>query len=173
MALIAAAIVEQDAYLLYAASVVPLLLVPVFPDIRSNQWLKPARLGDRLHVFQIENESGFPDKKLVIIQFKPGTIRWDSRVLYVPIDKLPTENAELAKTEGKAVPVMNYDLVPHKRKRQWIGIRASQLTERAAGLAYSLEEVDRLILQWEDLQAYLTDIPRKEAPPASDPNVPA
>lgn len=158
--LIAAAIVLQNAYLLYAATAVPILLVPFIPDIPSSQTLKPGRKSETVRLYRTSGQEG---TGFLIIEAAPGGIRWNKRTLYFPVEGLPVRSGSgVAGTDGAAgLPVLQYDLIRHKRKKHLHGIQLDHLKDRIRTLSYTTDEVTRLIIRMEDLSE--TGTPRNAA----------
>jgi hypothetical protein len=148
--LIILAVILQSAYLLYAASVVPLLIVPFLPDFRSNQWVKPWKTKNVEIYRNVTGEGTDPD--FVVIRFKPGAIKWRKNILYFPYAGLPVEIIAFGVKENlTSITALKHDLVLHPRKKQWIGIRLTHLVERCSGLPYTLKDLNCVNIHWNDI----------------------
>lgn len=149
--LIALAIVFESAYLLYAASVLPIIIVPFLPDIPAGQWLKPSdKSGFRLYrtTPQAGDPSGF-----VIIECRPGSIRWNRSKLYFSLEGIPVQPAN-EDINVTSLPVLAYDLSPHRRRKNSYCIHLKHLLQRTAALAIEPDNVTRLMIRLEDLQQF-------------------
>jgi hypothetical protein len=146
--LIAAAIILQNAYLLYAASAVPILLVPFMPDIPASQTLKPGKPAGPVRLYRTSGQEG---AGFLIIEAAPGAIRWNKRRLYFPVDGLPVISGSASMNMTTGLPVLQYDLVRHGRKKHLFGIELSHLKDRIRTLSYTTDEVSRLVIRMEDL----------------------
>ncbi|WP_409341955.1 hypothetical protein [Paenibacillus sp. MBLB4367] len=147
--LIALAIWQQSAYLLYAASAVPLLIVPFIPDIRSNQHLKASR-KDNVQIYKLATIEGAPANHL-IVQFEPGKVNWNRKMLYVSMKDAPTVAKDVFAPDSASVPVLTFDLVLHKRKSDLIGILLQNVKQRTSSFSFTTEEITRLVIRLEDL----------------------
>lgn len=145
--LIAAAIMLQNAYLLYAATAVPILLVPFVPDIPASQTLKPGRISDPVRLYRTSVQAG---EGFLIIEAAPGAIRWNKRRLYFPVDGLMVV-PDNGSTSAAGLPVLQYDLIRHGRKKNLYGIELAHLKDRIRTLSYTTDEVTRLVIRMEDL----------------------
>lgn len=152
--LIAAAIVVQSAYLLYAASGIPILLVPFLPDIRTSKTLKPGSQDAKIRLYRTQQEGtdGF-----LIIEADPGAMPWNKRRLYFTATNVPATAASYL-PDSAGIPVLHYDLVRHPRKKNMFGIELAHLTERFRTLSYTPDEVTRLVIRIEDLKPAPTKI---------------
>ncbi|WJH35075.1 hypothetical protein N6H14_02860 [Paenibacillus sp. CC-CFT747] len=147
--LIAVAILQQSAYLLYAASVVPILVVPLMPDIRSNQWLKQGASGVKAYTSIHDS----PEADLMVVRFPKGSIRWKRHILYVPIPAAhERESAEGGDADATTITALAYDLVVPKRRKNYIGIRLPNVIQRSVGLPFPLTEVNRIVIRMEDVR---------------------
>lgn len=146
--LIAAAIVLQSAYLLYAATGIPILLVPFLPDFKTSQTLKPGKDGSRIRVYRTGSTEG---DGFVIIEAEPGAIPWNKSRLYFPVSGLPTASGFAYYPDTASVPVLAHDLVRHRRKKDVFGIELAHLANRFRTLSFTPDEVTRLIIRTEDL----------------------
>jgi hypothetical protein len=151
--LIALAVYKQSAYILYAASLLPIVIVPLLPDIRTNQKVNPAK-NNRFRIFTTAAEDGtVPD--FIVIEFVPGSIQWNKQLLYFPADRLPFAAKGKSLDDGLSIPVLGFDLVRHPRKRKWLGIRLRHLVQRNAGFSFTLREVTRLIIPYAEVQPFV------------------
>src|SRR5690348_1670027 len=85
--LLGLAVAYQSSRFLYAASAVPVLIVPFLPDIRTKQYLKPGKRGYPVNIFKTAGEA---DAELLVIEFKPGAVRWNKHLLYFQAEDVPT-----------------------------------------------------------------------------------
>lgn len=148
--LIALAIFFESAYTLYAASVLPIIVVPFLPDIPASQWLKPSGKKSRVRIYRTSPNAEDPGA-FVIIECAPGTIRWNCRKFYFSTEGIPVRHPS-ADASIKSVPVLAFDLIPHRRRKNSYAIRANHLIERMASLSVSPEDITRLVIRLEDLQ---------------------
>lgn len=146
--LIAAAIFLQSAYLLYAASAIPFLLVPFIPDIPGSQKLKNHNKSGDVRIYRTGSSAL---DGLIIIDFTPGTIYWNKRRLYFSMEGVETVPAHAVPVEAASVPVLSYDLFRHPRKTNWYGIRLNHLVERLHAFSFTTDEIARLVIRLEDL----------------------
>lgn len=150
--LIVLAIKNESSFLLYAASILPFLLVPFLPDIPSGQWLKPSGKKGNVTIYRTEASAETHDG-LIVIDFTPGTIHWNKRKLFFSINSVPSTVYTVPETPGIAtLSVLPYDLFIHPRKKNCYGIELKHLLERAASFSFTTEEVGRLIIRMADLQ---------------------
>ncbi len=147
--LIASAILLESAYLLYAATGIPIMLVPFIPDLKTSQTVKPGQSASRMRVYRTDNENG---EGFIILESLQGGIPWNKKRLYFPVDGLPT-TAPTAYPAGTAgIPVLQFDLVPHRRNKELYGIEMANVAARFRTLSYTADEVTRLVISLEDLR---------------------
>lgn len=156
LGLIAAAIYIQSAYLLYAASVVPIVIVPLMPDIRSNQWLKPA--GKKEILIYKQAPSPEDDPEFIVLRFPPGTVKWNRNILYFRAVELPSLAVE-ENTGVTTLTVLPYDLIRHPRKKKWYGIHLHNLIQRSQELPFKLKDVNRILIREEDFRMLDNPVP--------------
>lgn len=147
---IAAAIKLQSAYLLYAATAVPILLVPFIPDIKTSRTLKPGGPSSRIRIYRTGQQDG---QGFIVIEAAPGAIPWSKRRLYFPVTGIPSAPAPKHSMDTAGIPVLQYDLVRHRRKKHLYGIELANLAARFRTLSYTPDEVTRLVVRMEDLAA--------------------
>jgi hypothetical protein len=149
--LIALAVYKQSAYILFAASLLPIVIVPLLPDIRTNQKANPAK-NKRFRIYTTTVEDGTsPD--FVVVEFIPGSVQWNKHLLYFPVERLPSEGKGRSLEDGISIPVLGYDLVRHPRRKNWAGIRLKHLVQRNAGFSFTLKEVSRLVIPYSEIQS--------------------
>lgn len=146
--LIAAAIVLQSAYLLYAATAVPILLVPFLPDLSSSQKLKPGRSSVPVRIYRTSPEV---DAGLLVIEAAPGAIQWNKKKLIFSLEGVPVHSRAGSRDVSAGVPVLLYDLVKQGKKRNMYGIVLNHLKDRLNTMSYTTDEVTRLVIRMEDL----------------------
>ncbi|MDR6553761.1 hypothetical protein [Paenibacillus qinlingensis] len=138
---------ESTTYL-YIASVCPLLVVPFLPDIRSNQYIKangPVRL-----ITMESKDSG--DSDFLVILFEPGYIKWNGGKLFFNLADNMKDVYVKPDPLAATLTVLKFDLLTHRRKKNWIGISLAQLQQRTEQLSYTTNEVNRLIIRISDIQ---------------------
>lgn len=146
--LIAAAIILQSAYLLYAATGIPILLVPFLPDIRTSKILKPGDAGSQVRLYRTSSNTG---EGFVIIEAAPGHFPWHKRKIYFSLNGIPTVTSSLYSPNTAGIPVLPYDLTVHRRHKHLHGIELVNLSSRLRTLSYTTAEVTRLVIRVEDL----------------------
>ncbi|MDF2925352.1 MAG: hypothetical protein K0R57_4266 [Paenibacillaceae bacterium] len=147
--LIAAAILAQSAYLLYAASGIPILLVPFLPDIKTSKVLKPGKPSSGIRMYRTSDQEG---GGFLVIEGDAGSLPWNKRRLYFQVEGVPSVAPSPYSNDTAGIPVLAYDLVHHPRKKQLYGIELAHLNARFRTLSYTPEEATRLIIRMEDLQ---------------------
>jgi hypothetical protein len=147
--LITAAILLQSAYLLYAATAIPILLVPFIPDIKTSKTLKPGSSNSKIRMYRTDHPDG---EGFLIIEADPGAIPWNKRRLYFPVTGIPVlaDSSHTVNTAG--IPILQYDLIKHRRKSNVYGIELANLAPRFRTLSYTADEVTRLIIRLEDIK---------------------
>jgi len=142
----------QSAYFLYAASIVPLVTVPFLPDIRTAQYLRAGKRSPSLRFYRTGEAAG-TDPGLIIVEFAPGDILWNKHTVYFSLQDIAEARADSAEKKVAAtLSVLKYDLVRHRRRKGWVGVRLAPLKERTAGLSFTLREVNRLAIRIEDIR---------------------
>jgi hypothetical protein len=140
----------QSAYLLFTASILPVLILPFLPDIRTNQTIEPLKSNKSIQVYGIADEN--QTAKYVVIEFKPGKIHWSKHVLYFSADHVALAPTSSLKQDAAALPIHKPDLVLKKGKYRWVGIRLNNLPERASSFPLTLKKVNRLVISIEDIK---------------------
>jgi hypothetical protein len=149
------AIPTESVFLLYTASVLPVVFVPFLPDFGSNQYIKPAKQKGQVETIRIVIDAGA--SPLLLIRFQPGYLRWNKKLLYFSLNDisayptLPIRNDLTA-----SLSVLKHDLKRHPRKKDWVGIRIGHLKERTRHMSYTLNEINRLVLRMEDVQEFVS-----------------
>jgi hypothetical protein len=151
--LLGAAVYYQSSNFLYAASAVPILIVIFIPDIKSSQYIKPGR-SNRV---SLSKTGGADGPELLSITFEPGYVNWKRRIVYFAATDAfdaPTDgaNAVTAPDIIASLRVLKYDLLPARDRNRWIGIQLDNLKERSTSLAFSLDTVNRLVIQMDDIR---------------------
>ena len=140
----------QSAYLLFAASLIPLLILPFLPDLRSNQQIDPLTKNKNIQVYGVTSAENQPS--YVVIEFKPGKVLWNKITLYFSADHVVVAPAAGLKQNAIALPIYKNDLVIKKGKHRWVGIKLKDMTERSNGLSLKLNQVNRLVISIEDIK---------------------
>ncbi|QGQ98108.1 hypothetical protein EHS13_26080 [Paenibacillus psychroresistens] len=153
------AYVLQSAYLLFAACVLPLLILPYMPDIRTNQEINPLSKNKSIQVYGIT--SGENQASYVVIEFKPGRIIWSKHALYFSADHVAMAPTSSLKSNAIALPIYKSDLIIKKGKHRWVGIKLKGMTERSSKFSFKLKQVNRLVVSIQDIKELF-----KEASPA-------
>jgi hypothetical protein len=148
------AIVYQSTDYLYMATVLPLVIVPFLPDIKSNQYVKPAKQGNRVQLIKVQGTEPSPHD-LLVIAFDPGYLQWNSRTLYFNLDDALLYDSLKSDGFTASITVLNFDLRLHKRKKGWIGVSLKNLAERTTQLSYTTDEINRIVIQMQDLNVLL------------------
>lgn len=148
--LIAAAIYLQSAYLLYAASGVPILLVPFLPDLSVAQTIRPGRTTASIRMYRT---SPLPGDGFLVIEAAPGAIHWNKERLFFALEGVPVHAAAGHPSLSAGLAVLQYDLIKHRRKKNTYGIELAHLKDRLSTLPYTSDEVTRLVIRMEDLAA--------------------
>lgn len=152
--LLAFAIYFESAIYLYAASALPVVIVPLLPDMVKHQYVDAVKNKNiRFAKLTIGSDP------MLAISFTPGHIRWNRGIskLYFHLNQI-SENPELAKAPSQesgeaSLTVLPFDLSVHPRKQGWVGIDLSQLVQRTGSLSYTTGEVTRLLIRMSDLEA--------------------
>jgi hypothetical protein len=147
---LALAYVLQSAYLLFAASVLPLLILPYLPDFSSNQQIEPLSPNKSLQVYGVTSEENQPS--YVVIEFKPGKVLWNKQTLYFSADHVAIAPTAGLKKNAIALPIYKSDLVIKKGKYRWVGINLKHMTERSNSFSFSLNKVNRLVISIQDIK---------------------
>lgn len=146
--LIASAILLESAYLLYAATGIPILLVPFIPDLKTSQTVKPGQSAPHMRVYRTHNEQG---EGFIILESLQGGIPWNKKRLYFSLDGLPAAAPSAYPAGTAGVPVLQYDLVPHRRRKDLYGIELANVAARFRTLSFTTDEVTRLVIRLDDL----------------------
>ncbi|WP_135553007.1 hypothetical protein [Paenibacillus cymbidii] len=155
----------QSAYFIYAASAVPIFIVPFLPDLRSRQTLRVSAKDDSVRMFVMDPE-GQTKPEFLVIRFIPGVINWHKGIVYFTLNELPTETLPSYRPEGAPVSVLKHDLIAPRRKTNRYGIRLQQIVERTAGLSFTTKEIDRFVIRIADLQELREAVTFQAATPA-------
>lgn len=143
----------QSTIYLYIASVCPLLVVPFLPDIRSNQYIKPKADG-AVRLITMENkETG--ESEFLVILFNPGYIKWNGGNLFFNLSDNMKDVYIKPDPYAATLTVLKFDLLKHRRKKNWIGISLAQLQQRTEQLSYTTNEVNRLLIRISDIEELL------------------
>ncbi|MEX2460513.1 MAG: hypothetical protein WD469_04320 [Paenibacillaceae bacterium] len=148
--LLGLAYVIQSAYLLFAASVLPLFILPFLPDFRSNQQIDPISKNTSIQVYGVSSEDNKPS--YVVIEFKPGKVLWSKQTLYFSADHVAVAPTVTLKSNAIALPIYKNDLVIKKSKYRWVGIKLKDMTERSNSFSFKLNQVNRLVISIQDIQ---------------------
>lgn len=152
IALLVSSVLAESPLLLYLASAVPMFIVPFLPDIPKNQQLQPDRQGVEI----VKLAAAGDEPEWLVVSFAPGTVQWDKKVLLVPVKEAPIVTQLPQADYTASLTVLAYDLHKRKSKRGQIGIYLPNLIERTAGLPYTIQEVNRLMIRMEDIENLLT-----------------
>lgn len=144
------AYVLQSAYLLFAASVLPLLILPYLPDFSSNQQIEPSKPNKLLQVYGVTSEDNQPT--YVVIDFKPGKVHWNKKILYFSADHVALEAITGLRQSAIALPIYKSDLVIKKGKHRWVGIKLKNMSARSNSFSFSLNKVNRLVIPIKDIK---------------------
>jgi hypothetical protein len=144
------AFVIQSAYLLFTASILPVLILPFLPDIRTNQTIVPLKNNNSIQVYGVTDDN--QTAKYVVIEFKPGKIHWSKQILYFSADHVALAPTTSLKQDAAALPIHKNDLVLKNGKNHWVGIRLNSLDERASSFPFKLNKVNRLVISIQDIQ---------------------
>jgi hypothetical protein len=154
---------ESTAYL-YIASIFPLVIVPFLPDIRSSQYIRTDKPGQHVRLIKLRRSEETPSD-LLVIAFEPGFILWQKNMLYFKIEDAVTHAALLPEDYIVTMPVLKFDLKPHPRKKNWVGISLPQIIQRTQHLSFTTAEINRLVIFMKDLKEVL-NLPDKRIPSA-------
>lgn len=140
----------QSAYLLFVASLLPLIILPFLPDIRSNQQIEPLAKNKAIQVYGVtsdENQASY-----VVIEFKPGKVLWNKTTLFFSADHVAVAPLAGLKQNAIALPIYKNDLVIKKGKYRWVGIKLKSMTERSKNFSFKLNQVNRLVISIQDIK---------------------
>jgi hypothetical protein len=151
---------ESTAYL-YMASVFPLIIVPFLPDLRSSQYIRTDKPNQLVRLIKLRSSEGATGA-LFVIAFAPGYVNWHKNHLYFNFEDAVTYAALLPEDYIVTMPVLKYDLKRHRRKKNWVGISLPQLKQRMKQLSYTTKEINRFVIQMEDLNEVL-ELPAKSS----------
>lgn len=141
------AVILESEHFIYIASMLPIFMVLLLPDIRQDQYVRAKGTNDiQLYQQQIGEEP------MLMIAFQPGSIRWNNRRLYFRFEEMASAPLIPRTPSTASLAVLPYDLVPHPKKPGWMGIELRQLVERTSGLPYSTEEIARMTIRVSDLE---------------------
>lgn len=147
--LIGSAILLESAYLLYAATAIPILMVPFIPDIRTKQTVNAGKPSAPIRLFRT---SAQPGEGFLIIETDPGALDWSQPRLYINTDRLPLLPQGLQHTQAASMTILQYDLVQHPRKKNLFAIELQNVIDRLQNQSYTTEEITRLVIRMEDLK---------------------
>jgi len=150
VSLIGLAIWQQSAYLLYAASAIPFIIVPFLPEMSSIQKLKASAKNNDVQIYKLATIEGAPANHL-IVQFQPGIVNWNRKMLYINLKNIPTVSKDLFAPDSASVPVLTFDLELNKRKPDLIGIRLQNIKERTSSFSFTTDEITRFVVRLDDL----------------------
>jgi hypothetical protein len=148
------AFLMKSANMLFAASLIPFLIAPFMPDIRSKQMIKPY--SKSLQVYGVAN-SDKQEPNYVVIEFQPGHIHWNQNLLYFSVDHIAVMEPGHYTNQAAALPVLRYDLVLRRGKKRWIGIYLKHLVERSSSFSFTINEVNRLVISMQDIKDLLSE----------------
>jgi hypothetical protein len=151
---------ESTAFL-YMASVLPLIIVPLLPDLRSSQYIRTDKPNQPVRLIKLRSSEELTGA-LFLIAFEPGYVQWHKNHLYFNFEDAVTYAALLPEDYIVTMPVLKYDLKRHPRKKNWVGISLPQLKQRMKQLSYTTKEINRFVIQMEDLNETL-QLPAKSS----------
>lgn len=147
LSLIYISFITESPFFYYAASGVPMLLVPFLPNLRVKQIVP---LQDK-HVKVVRMAGSEADGDLLVVSFTPGYIRWGKTVLYIPIRNIPVETHAGDWESIVALKVSRSDLTARRPRRDCIAISLASMKEKTKGKSFSLRDVNRLIVRMQDV----------------------
>jgi uncharacterized integral membrane protein len=150
---------ESTAYL-YTASFLPLIIVLFLPDIRSSQYINTGKQTQQVRLIKLRGTG--EAEAVFVIAFAPGYVKWRKKHLYLNVKDAVTYAALLPEEYIVSMPVLKFDLTPHPRKKTWVGISLPQLADRTKQLHFTTDEVNRFVIQMEDLNEVL-QLPSKRS----------
>jgi hypothetical protein len=146
---------KQSPLLLYIASAMPIFVVLFMPDIRGVQKLKLHQKG--VDIVKLAGAAGEPE--WLVVSFRPGTIYWHRKTLHIPLESVETVQTVNSDEYTAALTVLSYDVLPRK-KSGYIRIALGHLAARTAGMPFTVNEVNRLLIPLVDVaQADTTEAP--------------
>jgi hypothetical protein len=150
LGLLAMALWLQSENYIYAASVMPILIVLALPDLRRNQYIRSRKDHKAVRIYRSSNE----EDPLLVIAFQPDFLQWNNKKLYFHLNDIEAspEPADSSSAQQASLAVLAFDLSPHPRKTGWIGIDLKQLALRTANLPYTTDEITRLVIPMRDLE---------------------
>jgi hypothetical protein len=151
---LATAFLLQSAYMLFAASVIPFLIAPFFPDLRTNQMIDPNSKSIQVYGIAGSNKD---EPNYIVIEFKPGRIHWNHKLIYFSVDHITVAEPGYHTNQAAALPVLRYDLVLRKGRKRWIGIYLRHLVERSSSFSFTINEVNRLVISMQDVKDLLSE----------------
>ncbi|MEF3302822.1 hypothetical protein [Paenibacillus sp. GYB003] len=135
-------IVRESPLLLYIASSIPIFIVPFLPDLKTSQRLHPQRKG--VDIVKFGGSAGKPD--WLVVSFKPGTVYWTrKKTLVISYEDAPFVETVPTDDYTAALTVLKYDLRVRPKSGR-ISVSLANLSERVAGLPYTVNEVNRLVI---------------------------
>jgi hypothetical protein len=151
---LALAFAMQSAYMLFAASIIPFLIAPFFPDFRVSQKINPN--SKSIQVYGVASSSK-DEPNYIVIEFKPGRIHWNQKLIYFSVDHITVVEPGNYTNQAAALPVLRYDLVLRKGRKRWIGIYLRHLVERSSSFSFTINEVNRLVISMQDVKDLLSE----------------
>ncbi len=77
------------------------------------------------------------------------------KLLYVSVEDIPAFDKLVSEDKTISIPVLQHDLVPHPRRRNFFGILLDQVKARTAGQSYPVDKVSRFTIRMVDLQQFI------------------
>jgi hypothetical protein len=151
--IVLAIMLESTAYL-YMASVLPLIIVPFLPDLRSSQYIKADKPNQPVRLIKLRS-SEESTGALFVISFAQGYVNWHKSYIYFSFEDAVTYAALMPEEYIVSMPVLKYDLKLHPRKKNWVGISLPQLKQRMKHLSFTTKEINRFVIQMDDLKEIL------------------
>ncbi|WP_127585201.1 hypothetical protein [Paenibacillus koleovorans] len=166
LALFGASVWQESPMLLYIASALPIFIVPLLPDLRTTQ-----RLSEHNHSTQIVKltDGEGAQSEWLVVNIKPDTIYWNKKWLIIPTaDAKPVDQGH---TDDYTVSltVLKYDIRAKRSRSGKIAVNLPNLQQRMAGLSFTTDEVNRLMIRMEDVQEWIAT-PAPAAIPALSSN---
>jgi hypothetical protein len=152
---------------LYVASMLPLFIVLFLPDLKSSQYIKPAKQGNKVRLIKLQEKEPSPTD-LFVISFEPGYVQWHRENLYFRLSDAVTHANLPPDPHTASMAVLQYDLKRHPRKKNWIGVSLKQIVPRTQQLSYTPNEINRLVIQMQDIHNVLQHTPYTTASTGSD-----
>lgn len=156
------AVLFESEQFIYIASALPILIVLLLPDIRQDQYVSVKKSG-RIHL----TKQLVGEEPMLVVSFAPGAVKWSHRRLFLRFSELSGAPVSTSSQGVTSLAVLPFDLVPHPRKPDWIGIDLVQLKERTRSLSYTTDEVARLTIKVSDVNiAAMHMVGKNKAPSA-------